>query len=80
MPLRHVAPSPSPFLFRLFKVWDLRAPFQPRFHVDSSGVVDFKVANSALVLTMDESDVAGQQLRILDLEHGICLKVGACMQ
>ncbi|KAL4458701.1 hypothetical protein ABPG75_013566 [Micractinium tetrahymenae] len=60
---------------RTFKVFDLRSPAHPRFHVGSSGVQDLKITSGgALLLTMQPQSPAELALRVLDLADGSLLK------
>lgn len=70
------SPAPPPPR-RLYKLWPMQVPQQPRFSCSSQGIRDVKVAPAALLLTMQpDAERPGElPLRVLDLEDGSCVKV-----
>lgn len=59
---------------RQFKVWDLCAPHQPRFYIDSRRVRDLKIADGAILLTLEPERGGQLLLHILDLAQGECVQ------
>ena len=56
-------------------MWDLCAPHQPRFYIDSRRVRDLKIADGAILLTLEPERGGQLLLHILDLAQGECVQV-----
>ena len=77
LPARLPACPPARPYHRRYKLWDMAAPLQPRFYIDSQGVASVKIATDAVLLTMAPEQPGEElQLRLLDLADGSCVKVG----